>query len=114
MRKYELNGFITVTFCVIFQFLTMFNTIVRAGAVGAGAGAALRYGSGSISNQKMRLRLRNTDRHITKKTTDSSYIYYDCRGATVGDRGSMAWMPAYIAASNLHIMIWMAWTLIEL
>jgi hypothetical protein len=44
-----------VRFCVIFQFLTMFNTIVGAGAVGAGAkaGAALRYGSGS--DQKMRL-----------------------------------------------------------
>jgi hypothetical protein len=41
----------TVTFCVFFQFLTMFNTIVGAGAVGAGA--ALRYGSGSD-------RLRNT------------------------------------------------------
>jgi hypothetical protein len=26
-------------------------------------------------------------RHITKKTTDSSYVYYDCRGATVGDEG---------------------------
>jgi hypothetical protein len=37
------------TFCVIFQFLTMFNTIVGAGTVGAGA--ASRYGSG----QKMRL-----------------------------------------------------------
>jgi hypothetical protein len=31
----------------------MFNTIVRAGAVGGGAGAASRYGSGS--DQKMRL-----------------------------------------------------------
>jgi hypothetical protein len=31
------------------------------------------------------------------QTTDSSYVYYDCRGATVGERGSMAWMPAYIA-----------------
>jgi hypothetical protein len=44
-------------------------------------------------------------RHITKKTTYSSYVYYDCRGATVGDRGSMAWMRAYIAVSNLRIMI---------
>jgi hypothetical protein len=44
-------------------------------------------------------------RHVTKKTTDSSYVYYDCRGATVGDRGSMAWMPAYIAVSNLRSMI---------
>jgi hypothetical protein len=26
-------------------------------------------------------------RHVTKKTTDSSYVYYDCRGATVGDKG---------------------------
>jgi hypothetical protein len=26
-------------------------------------------------------------RHLTKKTTDSSYVYYDCRGATVGERG---------------------------
>jgi hypothetical protein len=32
-------------------------------------------------------------RHVTRKTTDSNYVYYDCRGATVGDRGSM-WMPA--------------------
>jgi hypothetical protein len=44
------------TFCVIFQFQTMFKTIVGAGAVGAGA--ASRYGSGS--GQMMRLRLRNT------------------------------------------------------
>jgi hypothetical protein len=33
---------------VLFQFLTMFNTII-------GAGAALRYGSGSDSHQIMRL-----------------------------------------------------------
>jgi hypothetical protein len=32
---------ISVTFCVIFQFLSIFNTIV-------GAGAASRYGSGQI------------------------------------------------------------------
>jgi hypothetical protein len=44
-------------------------------------------------------------RHVTKKTTDSSYLYYDCRGATVGDRGSMVWMPAYIAVGNLLSMI---------
>jgi hypothetical protein len=47
-------------------------------------------------------------RHVTKKTTDSSYIYYDCRGATVGDRGSMAWMFAYIAVnvvSNANVAI---------
>jgi hypothetical protein len=50
-----------VTFLVIFQFLTMFNTIVGAGAVKAEAvragavrtEAALRYGSGS--DQIMRL-----------------------------------------------------------
>jgi hypothetical protein len=51
--KYELNGLWTVTFCVIFQFLTMFNAIV-------GAGAVSRYGFGSGSDQKMRLRLCNT------------------------------------------------------
>jgi hypothetical protein len=44
-------------------------------------------------------------RHVTLKTTDSSYVYYDCRGATVGERGSMAWMPAYIAVRNLLSMI---------
>jgi hypothetical protein len=38
--KYERNGS-----CVIFQFLTMCNTVVGAGAIGAGA--ASRYGSGS-------------------------------------------------------------------
>jgi hypothetical protein len=38
-------------FGVIFQFLTMFNTIVGAGAVGAGT--ASRYGSGYGSDQKM-------------------------------------------------------------
>jgi hypothetical protein len=32
---------------------------------------------------------------LQKKPTDSSYAYYDCRGATVGDRGSMALMSAY-------------------
>jgi hypothetical protein len=37
--------------CVIFQFLTMFNTIVGAGAVGAGAASC--YSSGS--DHKMRL-----------------------------------------------------------
>jgi hypothetical protein len=43
--------------CVIFQFLTMFNTIVgaRAGAVGAGAASRYGSGSGSGSDQKMRL-----------------------------------------------------------
>jgi hypothetical protein len=41
-------------------------------------------------------------RHVTKKTTDSSYVYYDRSGATVGDRGSMAWMLAYKAVSNLR------------
>jgi hypothetical protein len=49
-------------------------------------------------------------RHVTKKTTDSSYVYYDCRVATVGDRGSMAWMPAHIAVSNLRSMISMVRT----
>jgi hypothetical protein len=44
-------------------------------------------------------------RHVTKKTTDSSYVYYDCRGATVGDRESMAWIFAYIAVNNLRSMI---------
>jgi hypothetical protein len=53
--KYELNGLWIVAFCVLFQFLTMFNTIVGAGAVGAGAGVASRYSSGSGSNQKMQL-----------------------------------------------------------
>jgi hypothetical protein len=33
-------------------------------------------------------------RHVIKKTTDSNYVYYDFRGATVGDRGPMPWMPA--------------------
>jgi hypothetical protein len=47
-------------------------------------------------------------RHVTKKTTDWSYVYYDCRGATVEDKGSMAWMPAHIAVSNLCSMISMA------
>jgi hypothetical protein len=56
--QYVLNGLQTVTSCVIFQFLTMLDTIVVAGAVGAGA--ASRYGTGS--NQIMRLRLHNTDR----------------------------------------------------
>jgi hypothetical protein len=32
-------------------------------------------------------------------------IIVDCRGATVGDRGSMAWMPAYITVPNLLSMI---------
>jgi hypothetical protein len=49
-------------------------------------------------------------RHFSKKTTDLNYIYYDCRGATVGDRGSMPWMPAYIAAPNLLGMISMVHT----
>jgi hypothetical protein len=49
----ELNGLETVTFCVIFQVLTMFNTIVGTGAVGAGT--VSRYGSGSCSDQMMRL-----------------------------------------------------------
>jgi hypothetical protein len=40
-------------------------------------------------------------RHITLKTTDSNYVYYDSRGATVGERGPMPWMPAYIAVPNL-------------
>jgi hypothetical protein len=43
-------------------------------------------------------------RHVTKKTTDSNYIYYDCRGATVGDRRSMPLIPAYIAVQNLILI----------
>jgi hypothetical protein len=46
--KYELNGLLTVAFCVIFQFLTMFNTFLVPGAVGAGA--TLHYGSGTLLN----------------------------------------------------------------
>jgi hypothetical protein len=57
----------TVLYCVIFQFLTMFNTIVEAGAVGTGA--ASRYGSGFCSDQKMRLRLRNTGKYFQSKST---------------------------------------------
>jgi hypothetical protein len=56
--QYVLNGLQTVTSCVIFQLLTMLDTIVVAGAVGAGA--ASRYGTGS--DPIMRLRLHNTDR----------------------------------------------------
>jgi hypothetical protein len=44
---------------VIFQFLTMFNTIIGAGAVGAGA--ASLYGSGS--DQKMRLLAAPASQH---------------------------------------------------
>jgi L-aminopeptidase/D-esterase-like protein len=51
----ELNRLETVIFCVIFQFLTMFNTIVGAGTVGAGDGATSCYGFGSGSGQMMRL-----------------------------------------------------------
>jgi hypothetical protein len=39
--------------------------------------------------------------NVTLKTTVSNYEYYDSSGATVGKRGSMAWMPAYIAVPNL-------------
>jgi hypothetical protein len=45
---------------------------------------------------------------LQQKTTDSRYVYYDCRGATVGDRGPIAWMPAYIAVGNLLSMILMS------
>jgi hypothetical protein len=44
-------------------------------------------------------------RHITKKTTDSNYVYYDCRGANIGNRGSMPWMPAYIAVPIYLLMV---------
>jgi hypothetical protein len=60
-QNYDLNGLKTVTFGVLFQFLTMFDTIIGAGAVGAGAASV--YGSGSGPDQLMRLlrlRLRNT------------------------------------------------------
>jgi hypothetical protein len=45
----------SVTFCVIFQFLTMLNIIVGAGAVEAGAASRYGSGSGSGSDQNMRL-----------------------------------------------------------
>jgi hypothetical protein len=71
--KYELNAgrLQTVTgtvptFCVIFQFLTMFNTIVTAGAIGAGAikaGATSCYGFGSGSTQMMRLLAAQAPQH---------------------------------------------------
>jgi hypothetical protein len=44
-------------------------------------------------------------RHVTEKTTDSNYVCYDCRGVTLGYRGPMPWMPAYIAVQNLFSMI---------
>jgi hypothetical protein len=28
-------------------------------------------------------------RHVTLKTTDSIYVYFDCRSSTVGERGSI-------------------------
>jgi hypothetical protein len=62
--KYELNGLKTVKFCVSFHFLSMFYTIVGAGAVGAGA--ASRYGSGS--DQKMRLLAAPAPQHWKKRT----------------------------------------------
>jgi hypothetical protein len=37
--------------------------------------------------------------------TDSNYVYYDCSGTTVGDRGSIACISAYIAVPNLLSMI---------
>jgi hypothetical protein len=51
----------------------MFNTIVRAGAVGAGA--APRYGSGSGSGQKMRLLAApaSAPQHWVKTLTLSSF-----------------------------------------
>jgi hypothetical protein len=46
-------GYKLLHFCVIFQFLTMFYTIVRARAIGARAVSC--YGSGFGSDQMMRL-----------------------------------------------------------
>jgi hypothetical protein len=43
-------------------------------------------------------------RHVTLNTTYSNYVYYDGRCATVGERGSMAWMSDYIAVPNLLIV----------
>jgi hypothetical protein len=48
-------------FCVIFQFLTMFNTIVGAGAVGAGA--VSRNGSGTGSDQMLRRLAASAPQH---------------------------------------------------
>jgi hypothetical protein len=42
---------------------------------------------------------------LLKKTSDSNYVYYDCRGATV-----VPWMPAYKAVQNLLSMISMGQT----
>jgi hypothetical protein len=48
-------------------------------------------------------------RHVTKKTTDSNYICYDCRGATVGDGGP--WRGCLLkAVPNFLSMISMGWT----
>jgi hypothetical protein len=64
----NMNRMGTVIFCFIFQFLTMFNTIVRvagvvrvAGAVGAAAGVASRYSSGY--DQMMRLLVAADPQH---------------------------------------------------
>jgi hypothetical protein len=62
LLKNELKGSQTATFCVIFQFLTVFNTIVGAGAVGAGNTS--RYSSGS--DQMMRLYAALAPQHWKK------------------------------------------------
>jgi hypothetical protein len=49
----------TVTFNVIFQFLTNFNTRTRA--VGAEAEAAARYGSDQMMKSRITIRLRPND-----------------------------------------------------
>jgi hypothetical protein len=56
-----------------------------------------------------RLLYAGQHRHYILWTADFHSVYYDCRGATVGDRGSMAWMPANIAVPHLLSMISMIW-----
>jgi hypothetical protein len=62
LMKNELNGLKAVTFCVSFQFLTLFYTIVGAGAVGAGAASG--------SDQMMRLRFHRHDIIIVSHKMD--------------------------------------------
>jgi outer membrane protein assembly factor BamB len=60
-------------FCVIFQYLTMFNANVGAGSVGAGAASC--YGSGS--GQMMRLLAAPAPQHWVFHPQDNATVIHE-------------------------------------
>jgi hypothetical protein len=81
-------GYKPTSFCVIFQFLTMFNTICGTGAVGAEA--ASRYGFGS--DQNMWLLAAPAPKHCKKVMSTGNELSFNTSTTFAGvDENLLIW-----------------------